>query len=130
MAKLGRYSADRKKIKALTANHTATVAECGTIFTADSSGGAITVTLPSPSEAGKGWWCKVVRVDDHINNVTVAVGGNQVYGLEITGGFTEISDTSDIVLAGAQVGLQVEMISDGTNWLAVALGRTAADINP
>ena len=51
MAKLGRYSADRKKIKALTASHTATVAECGTIFTTASASGAITVTLPSPSAA-------------------------------------------------------------------------------
>lgn len=128
MAKLGRYSADRKKIKALTASHTATVAECGTIFTTASASGAITVTLPSPSAAGKGWWCKVIRIDDSANDVTVAVGGNQVYGLEITGGFTHISGTSDIVLAGAQVGLQVEMISDGTNWLALAHGRNALDI--
>jgi len=128
MSKSGRYSADRKKIEALTADKTVEVSDCGTIFTADPSGGAITVTLPTPAAAGKGWWCKVVRISDHANDVTVAVGSQSVKGLEISGGFTALGATADIVLAGAKEGLQVELISDGTNWLAVALGRLAGDI--
>ena len=128
MAKSGRAFSDRKKIEALTADKTVEVHDCGTIFTADPSGGAITVTLPSPAAAGAGWWCKVVRISDHGNDVTVAVGSNPVKGLEISGGFTALGATADIVLAGAKEGLQVEMISDGTNWLAVALGRLAGDI--
>tara|TARA_R100000152_G_C6724141_1_gene149661 strand:- start:460 stop:849 length:390 start_codon:yes stop_codon:yes gene_type:complete len=128
MAKLGRYSADRKKVEALTADKTVEVADCGTVFTADPTGGAITVTLPTPAEAGKGWWCKVVRITDHANDVTIAVGSQPVKGLEISGGFTALGATADIVLSGAKQGLQVEVISDGTNWLAVALGRLAGDI--
>jgi len=128
MSKSGRYSADRKKIKALTEDKTVAVAECGTIFTADSASGAITVTLPSPSAAGKGWWCKVIRIGASTNDVTIAVSSNQVYGLESSGSSVAIDGTSDIVLAGAAVGLQCEMISDGTNWLALAHGRNAADV--
>tara|TARA_Y100001937_G_scaffold123435_1_gene186281 strand:- start:466 stop:855 length:390 start_codon:yes stop_codon:yes gene_type:complete len=128
MAKSGRYSADRKKIEALTADKTVEVHDCGTIFTADPSGAGFTVTLPSPEAAGPGWWCKVVRISDSGNDVTVAVGGNPVKGLEISGGFTALGATADIILSGAKEGLQVEMISDGTNWLALAHGRLAADI--
>jgi hypothetical protein len=128
MAKLGRYSADRKKVKALTASHTATVAECGTVFTADPAAGAITVTLPTPAAAGKGWWCKVVRISDSGNDVTIAVGSQPVKGLEISGGFTALGATADIILSGAKEGIQVEVISDGTNWLAIALGREAGDV--
>ena len=129
MAKLGRYSADRKKIEALTASKTVEVAECGTVFTADPTGGAITVTLPTPAVAGKGWWIKVHRITDHANDVTIAVGGQPVKGLEISGGFTALGATDDIVLSGAKEGIMVELISDGTNWLAMAFGRVASDVN-
>ena len=128
MSKSGRYSADRKKIEALTADKTVEVHDCGTIFTADSSSGAITVTLPTPAAAGKGWWCKVVRISDSAHDVTIDVGGESVKGLEISGGFTALGATADIILSGAKEGIQVELISDGTNWLAIALGRLAADV--
>ena len=128
MSKSGRYSADRKKIEALTADKTVEVHDCGTIFTADSSGGAITVTLPTPDAAGKGWWCKVVRISDSGNDVTIDVGGESVKGLEISGGFAALGATANIVLSGAKEGIQVELISDGTNWLAIALGRLASDV--
>ena len=128
MAKLGRYSADRKKIEALTADKTVEVADCGTVFTADPSAGAITVTLPTPAAAGKGWWCKVHRISDSGNDVTIAVGAQPVKGLEISGGFTALHASNDIVLAGAKEGIMVELISDGTNWLAMAFGRLAADV--
>tara|TARA_Y100001973_G_scaffold106350_1_gene183714 strand:+ start:353 stop:742 length:390 start_codon:yes stop_codon:yes gene_type:complete len=128
MSKSGRYSADRKKIEALTADKTVEVHDCGTVFTADPTNGAITVTLPTPAAAGKGWWCKVVRISDHGNDVTIAVGSQPVKGLEISGGFTALGATADIVLSGAKEGIQVELISDGTNWLAIALGRLAADV--
>jgi len=128
MSKSGRYSADRKKIEALTASKTVEVHDCGTIFTADSSGAELTVTLPSPSVAGKGWWCKVIRIHGSANDVVIAVGGSQVYGIESSGSSVEINGTADIQLAGAVTGIQIEMISDGTNWLALAHGRNAADV--
>lgn len=128
MAKLGRYSADRKKIEALTSDKTVEVSDCGTVFTADSSAGAIEITLPTPAAAGKGWWCKVFRVSDSANDVTIAVGGATVKGLEISGGFTALGAAADIVLAGAKEGIMVEVISDGTQWLAMAFGRVALDV--
>jgi len=128
MSKSGRYSADRKKIEALTADKTVEIHDCGTVFTADPAAGAITVTLPTPAAAGKGWWCKVVRISDSGNDVTIAVGSQPVKGLEISGGFTALGATNDIILSGAKEGIQVEVISDGTNWLAIALGRTAGDV--
>ena len=51
MAKLGRYSADRKKIEALSASKTLAVADCGTNFTLEGNT-AFTITLPSSPSAG------------------------------------------------------------------------------
>ena len=58
MSKLGRYSADRKKIQDVdTTNATITVdvADCGTIFVLKNSATAITMNMPAASKAGKGW---------------------------------------------------------------------------
>jgi hypothetical protein len=63
MAKSGRYSADRKKIQALTTTATSIqAAACGTVFMLDGTDYSADVThsLPHPSEAGEGWWCKFV----------------------------------------------------------------------
>ena len=128
MSKLGRYSADRKKIEALTAAKTVVVSDCGTIFTCDSSGGAFTVTLPTAANAGKGWWCKIFRIDDAGGDVTIGVNSDQCYGVEVSETCVEIDATSDIVLAGANAGLQAEFISDGTNWLVLAHGVAAGSI--
>ena len=70
MAKLGRYSADRKKVQELSAgNHALQVADCGTLFTLNSStGGAIAITLPKASAAGKGWWAKFILSEDPDDN--------------------------------------------------------------
>ncbi len=57
MSKLGRYSADRKKVTALTTTATnITLAECGTLFMLDgtSYGADVTHTLPHPNDAGAG----------------------------------------------------------------------------
>jgi len=128
MAKLGRYSADRKKIEALTADKTVEVSDCGTIFTCNPDGNAFTVTLPTAANAGKGWWCKIFRIDDATDNVTIAVNGDRCYGVEVSETCVEIDATADIVLAGSNAGLQAEFISDGTNWLVLAHGVAAGSI--
>ena len=72
MAKLGRYSADRKKIQSLTGAHTVTVPECGTIFVLNLAGGG-TVTLPNASAA-----VRAVRVAAAVscsNAIAIACGG-------------------------------------------------------
>ena len=128
MAKSGRAFADRKKIEALTADKTVEVSDCGTIFTCDPTAGAITVTLPTAANAGKGWWCKIFRVDDSANDVTIAVNSDQCFGVEVSETCAEIDATADIVLAGSNAGLQAEMVSDGTNWLVLAHGVAAGSI--
>ncbi len=63
MAKLGRYSANRMKVASLTTTATAIQpAACGTLFVLDGADYSADVThsLPHPSEAGAGWWCKFV----------------------------------------------------------------------
>ena len=62
MAKLGRYSAQRLKIEALTSAKEITVADCGTVFTCGAE--AATHTLPQIAKAGKGWWCRIVLDDE------------------------------------------------------------------
>jgi hypothetical protein len=130
MAKSGRYSADRKKIEALTADKTVEVSDCGTVFTADASAGAMTITLPSAASAGKGWWCKVIVIAGSANDVTIGINGDQIYGLEVAaaGAGTAINSTNDLVLAGNLVGLQAELICDGSNWLALTHGNADADV--
>ena len=63
MSKLGRYSADRKKVKQLAqavVGYTASVAACGTHFMLNGSSMTSDVThnLPHPADAGAGWWCR------------------------------------------------------------------------
>ncbi len=63
MSKLGRYSADRKKIDSLSTNKVVEVSNCGTIFVLNSGStadGTYTASLPSCADAGNGWWCKFV----------------------------------------------------------------------
>tara|TARA_R100000808_G_scaffold23355_1_gene51743 strand:+ start:367 stop:810 length:444 start_codon:yes stop_codon:yes gene_type:complete len=79
MAKLGRYSANRIKIRELTADHTAAVAECGTMYVINPTADT-TLTLPAPASAGAGWWCEVMideedggTVDKDVN-ITAADG--------------------------------------------------------
>ena len=81
MSKLGRYSADRKKIETLDTDKTVTVADCGTIFILNSGSDAVsgrsgeyTVTLPTVAQAGNGWWAKFVLAS--ISGGDVAISGS------------------------------------------------------
>ena len=77
MSKLGRYSADRKKIESVTGtSKTIAVADCGTAFIMATPGasGACTYTLPAPATAGKGWWCKFIVNIDHDDADHVVLG--------------------------------------------------------
>ena len=63
MSKIGRYSADRKKVETLTTTgKEITVADCGTLFFLDGSSysGDVTHQVPHPGDAKNGWWCKFV----------------------------------------------------------------------
>ena len=75
MAKLGRYSAQRRKVEAIdasaaAASKTVEVADCGTLFAIDATDD-VTVTMPAIAAAGNGWWCEFLLK-------TVVGGGKSV----------------------------------------------------
>jgi len=124
MSKLGRYSADRKKIDTIGAATTLTVADCGTIFMVSNFTGDI--ILPSVASAGKGWWCKLVMTADlAAGNITVDLSGSDTIelaaaaadGAAVTlgGGTAEIQ----LVSGKAKKGDQVELFTDGSTWYAL-----------
>ena len=102
MSKLGRYSADRKKVESISASKSVTVADCGTIFAITHASDGIVLTLPTVAAAGKGWWARFVMIAD-------GDGGNLVTIAQNT------SDTNDIVIAKL-------VTDDGTHANITAVG--------
>jgi hypothetical protein len=99
MAKNGFSMSDRKKIKALTASHTATKKDCGTVFIFNLAAGGITLTLPSVASAGEGWWCKVIC------GITVTGTADHV--------ITENTSADTNVLVSNFVELETDTATDG-----------------
>jgi hypothetical protein len=125
MAKLGRYSADRKKIEAITADKTVEVSDCGTVFSVDASS-AVELTLPTVAAAGKGWWIKVVTTDTTAATTVVTAGSeNKFLGYVLNRAedndaitVTSDADGDTITLAAGSIpGATVEFICDGTFFL-------------
>jgi hypothetical protein len=134
MAKLGRYSADRKKVENLTADKTAEVADCGTLFTVVGDT-AITVTLPAIAQAGNGWWCKFLKTGatggDAVN-VTASADAGSMMGVAVTELTLDSLSGDDLAIAAdAEPGSQVELVCDGSNWhvLAHASGSSAITVS-
>jgi hypothetical protein len=137
MSKNGRYAADRKKVATLTnaVSTTGTVAQCGTIFIATGASGTTTYVLPAIADAGKGWWCKVVKSaaagagGTIVISAAAADGGSAMVGIESS--LTSVAIAGDdITLAnGTDPGALVECICDGSQWLVHAVASTAADVS-
>ena len=121
MAKLGRYSADRKKVETVTASKSVAVAECGTIFVASDD---YTLTLPTCADAGKGWWIKGVQTVAG-KTLTVDVNNQTTIGIEASNAALAIN--TDIAITGT-AGAQVEVVCDGTRFIVLAHGVAAGDI--
>ena len=90
MSKLGRYSADRKKIETLDKDKTVTVADCGTIFILNSGSDAVsgrsgeyTVTLPALNDAGNGWWCKFILAQTSGGDVAISGSSSDTTPLNV-----------------------------------------------
>jgi len=85
-------------IRNVTSQSADYTASDGDIVLADASGGAITITMPSPSA---GAWVEVKKTDSSTNAVTVDGGGNNIDGVasfDITTqyeSYTVVSDGSD-----------------------------------
>ena len=101
MSKLGRYSADRKKVEAVTATKSIGAAQCGTIFTVTEAGTAIVLTLPTVGDAGAGWWCRFVLIANAGSTTNVTIDQST-------------SDTANIFLAQTNIdGANVQLAGDG-----------------
>ena len=147
MSKLGRYSADRKKVATLTTTATEIQpAACGTVFMLDGTAyaGNVTHSLPHPSEAGAGWWCKFivqtavldVGSDDCLIKVRAAGASTfvddlimiQAHGTDGNAGLQDV-DADFLTIVGETVGgTQIEFLCDGSKWYAMGSVKAAAEI--
>lgn len=126
MAKLGRYSANRFKIEDVTADKTVEVADCGTMFTV---AGGLTLTLPTASAAGAGWWIRVVKSNEGTDILVVAT--STLDGQAVEGGGSVESLTNNFSIDGnAGKGSWAEIWSDGTQYYATGISDTAVGFNP
>jgi hypothetical protein len=137
MSKLGRYSAQRRKVESITASKSLVAADCGSLLMLNAAAG-LTVTLPSIADAGKGWWCKFIVATNCTSNTYVITEKTSADTDVIIGGVNELEvDTSDdgpsstgcttITFANAldTVGDWVEINCDGTNFYVT--GQTKLD---
>ena len=128
MSKLGRYSADRKKVESITASKQLEVHDCGTLLMLNAAAGC-TITLPSVADAGKGWWVRIVIGTNVSSNTAVITEKTSVDTDVLVGGIVELEvDTSDdgpsttgattLTIANAldTVGDFVEIICDGSKF--------------
>jgi hypothetical protein len=134
MSKNGRYAADRKKVVALTAATTITVAQCGTIFTLAAAGADFNITLPTLADAGEGWWCKFVLLADKGSNaqlIQAASGDEDKIIASVFGGLDDDSPAANVLsdvesdsvripATNAKAGDTIEFICLGSKWHAQA----------
>lgn len=144
MSKVGRYSADRKKIEEVSESKSVTVADCGTIFMLASGSEDYTLTLPSVTDAGNGWWAKfVLKTTDASNtdNVIIAQNGEDTADIvNVTvGAFGDVTEsTGDLPaqiaadgvsfdISACKAGDTCELFTNGTQWYgqAIASGSLA-----
>ena len=116
MAKLGRYSANRFKVEAVSANKTVEVSDCGTMFTV---AGGLTLTLPSADSAGKGWWIRIVKSDEGNDVSVTATSSLDGQGVDGDAIVSLSGDCAIDALAGK--GSWLEIWSDGTQYYATGI---------
>ena len=135
MAKLGRYSAQRKKVQALGATATTIkVADCGTEFTFTQAAD-VDHTLPSVADAGAGWWASFTLITAASNPVDiVSADGDDIIlcsvdGAGATGAMADTPSDKITFASGAAVaGDNVYIWCDGSNWYARSLSQANAGI--
>jgi len=105
----------------------------------------VLINLPKLSTEMAGWHCKFI-LHTNSSNDFIIMG----YGLPAAGGTTEDNDSINFRLyptdgnsttasatgdgvqfanAGGGLGMQIEMITDGTSWYALGFGGADADIS-
>lgn len=132
MSKLGRYSAQRRKVTELTAATSINVSDCGTEFLLNSTT-EFAVQLPNAADAGAGWWARFTvkgAPADASYTVNVTDGDAQnlhgvVLSAEDAGGNGDSTggtgtDVITFVNNVAKKGDWCEIWTDGTDWYAVS----------
>ena len=132
MSKSGRYSADRKKVEALTASKTLGIESCGTVYTVVGDA-AITINLPDVATAGKGWWIKVIKTGAASGGQDVTISctagdGDAFMGVELSPTHAVMNGDDLVIEDAANKGTQVEILCDGTNYHVLAFSVLAAGI--
>ena len=133
MSKLGRYSAQRRKVEVLTGTKTLTVADCGTYFTIGSA--AAVITLPTVAEAGPGWWCEFWQ-NARVGTTTItAPGTDLILGFVRTGVDGSVPELQPPTAEGTELitfthgsnenGDHVALWCDGTNYFLTGMSRAA-----
>lgn len=88
--------------------YTITTGDFGAIHT-NRGGGALTYTIPAPSDANKGCWFDVVVVAAGDNVLSCSEGLNLLNNAS--------ADTLTIGTNNEEIGNAVHLVSDGTAWL-------------
>lgn len=104
-ADLIKINLDSDMVNAQSSAYTVALTDYGKLITADATGSAFTIDLPSAAAAtiGEGFWFTIKKTDSTVKAVTIDGNG------------TETIDGSTTFLLG-QAQEAVTLISDGTNW--------------
>ena len=134
----GSYGLQHKQmeVEAVTADKSLTPADSGKLFVVNP---AAETTLTLPSVANKGWYCDIVVTEgiaatdgsmDQVVNVAFGQGDNmgQVHEVDgAAGNFAVTGDDFFVFTANATPGDRIQVISDGTQWIAQAYVKDLSD---
>jgi hypothetical protein len=111
-----------RRISAKTASYQVVAADIGTTFTTRGAAGAVTFTLPPVTSPAlpTGWWCRFFSAADQ--NMVIASQGSSD---NITTKNDLTADSITFSTAGELIGNGVEMVWDGTGWLAFFMAEEA-----
>jgi len=132
MSKLGRYSAQRRKVEVLSGTKTLAVADCGTMFTVGSATGLI--TLPTVAQSGAGWWCEFWVNDATAACAITAPGTDLILGFVRSGADNATSQLHPASVIPTEVltfttsvvqGDWARLWCDGTNYYVTGASRVA-----
>ena len=132
------YGKQYKKydLEAVTADKVLTKDDSGKLFVVNP---AAETTLTLPSVANKGWYCDIVVTEgiaatdgsmDQVVNVAFGQGDNagQVHEVDgAAGNFMATGDDFFVFTAAATPGDRINIVSDGTQWIAQAYVKDLSD---
>tara|TARA_R110001606_G_scaffold393753_1_gene563992 strand:- start:469 stop:912 length:444 start_codon:yes stop_codon:yes gene_type:complete len=136
---MGRVFFDtRLNLGRITADYTVIPSDSGKLFLVNPTA-ATAITLPSPADAGPGWFCKIMLTEDVAGSVggmgqkvNIDFGsGNVVIGQigassNVAGDYAVANDDFINFAATASPGDFVDIFTDGTNWYVQGMGVDAA----